>query len=94
MYVGLCTGVLEGDEILMINETLVQDVGLSAALQLIEDANRSVSLSLMLRSRRIDAPAVSTTDNIISQLILRAPPSQVELTDDTLKGLLVPKPDG
>lgn len=90
----LVLGVVEGDEVLSVNDALVQEIGLSPALQLIEDTHFSVALSLRLRSRRVDVPAVSTTDNIISQLILPAPPIQEELTDDTLRGLLVPKPTG
>ena len=87
-------GLVEGDEVVSVNGALVQEIGLSAALQMIEDANLGIALSLTLRSKRVDAPCVSTNDNIISQLIIPAPPSQEELTDDALKGLLVPKPAG
>ena len=69
-------GLLEGDEILAVNGTSVDELGIAEALTIIESACFGISglLSLTVRSRRLEMPVFQkTTDSLINHLILPPP---------------------
>eukprot|EP00118_Oscarella_pearsei_P010538 m.65255 g.65255 ORF g.65255 m.65255 type:complete len:711 (+) comp35310_c0_seq11:2486-4618(+) len=92
-------GLFEGDEILSVNGTSVDELGITEALAIIEEAcfGMSISglLSLSVRSRRLETPVFQKAmDSMINHLILPPPmeSQEQELTEEDVRGLIVPPP--
>ena len=87
------TGIIKGDEIMVINGALVGDLDMMYIESVLQE---ELTLSLMIRSCRADPPDVTcllrTTDDLIDSLVCPPPPSDQLITDDILSNLIVPAP--
>jgi len=87
------TGIIKGDEIMVINGALVGDLDMMYIESVLQE---ELSLCLMIRSCRAEPPDVAclqrTTDDLIDSLVCPPPPSDALITDDVISNLIVPAP--
>ena len=58
----------------------------------IKFADKSISLTIKSSTTEVPYSFKETTDTIINDLVLPAPPSQNEITEDSVKQLIIPDP--
>lgn len=88
------SGIIKGDEILVINGAIVSDLDMMYIESVLQE---ELSLCLMLRSSRTEPPALAAAlaaaDAAIAQLVCPPPPADPDvLTEDVLSNLIVPAP--
>ena len=87
------TGIIKGDEIMVINGALVGDLDMMYIESVLQE---ELILSLTIRSCRAEPPDVTcllrSTDDLIDSLVCPPPPSDQLITDDILSNLIVPAP--
>jgi len=88
-------GVMVDDEIIEINEQNLRNMKNSLE-DILEVLNTSCSVTMKLRSKRIDDPkkTFQATESMINFLVCPPPPKsmQTEMTDEILNALIVPAP--
>lgn len=87
-------GLQKGDEIMVINGSLVSDLDMMFIESVLQE---ELSLCMMLRSCRLEPPdmgaIVRSTDEYIESLVCPPPPTDGNLTDDAIGKLIIPSPN-
>ncbi len=85
-------GINKGDEVVLINEKSVMELGWVEVERLMSDQE----VALTLRTCSVDAPLSSSyhsSSQIMDSLICPAPLYQPEISQEMLKDLIVPTPN-
>jgi len=82
-------GVNEGDEVMLVNDVSVVELGWEG----IGSALEAPSVFLTLRTCHVEmSVSTAATSHIMESLICPAPPSHPKISKDTLNKLIVPMP--
>ncbi|KAL1514140.1 hypothetical protein ABEB36_003448 [Hypothenemus hampei] len=92
--VGMQNGIIKGDEIMVINGSIVSDLDMMYLESVLQE---ELSLCMMMRSSRTEPPDITgilkTTDDIIESLVCPPPPTEPPaISDEMISGLIVPAP--
>lgn len=96
-YVVYSSGLIKGDEIMVINGAIVSDLDMMYIESVLQE---ELSLCMMMRSSRLEPPEVSThhivlrttTDDYIESLVCPPPPSDNVISEEMIDKLIVPSP--
>ena len=88
------TGIIKGDEIMVINGAIVSDLDMMYLESVLQEEQ---ALCMMMRSSRTEPPDVTgimrVTDDIIESLVCPPPPTDPPgISEEMISGLIVPAP--
>lgn len=88
------SGIIKGDEIMVINGAIVSDLDMMYLESVLQE---EVGLCMMMRSSRTEPPDLTgimrVTDDIIESLVCPPPPSDPPvISEEMISGLIVPAP--
>lgn len=92
--VALLSGIIKGDEIMVINGAIVSDLDMMYLESVLQE---EVGLCMMMRSSRTEPPDLTgimrVTDDIIESLVCPPPPTDPPvISEEMISGLIVPAP--
>lgn len=92
--VPLLSGIIKGDEIMVINGAIVSDLDMMYLESVLQE---EVGLCMMMRSSRTEPPDLTgimrVTDDIIDSLVCPPPPTDPPvISEEMISGLIVPAP--
>lgn len=90
----LLSGIIKGDEIMVINGAIVSDLDMMYLESVLQE---EVGLCMMMRSSRTEPPDLTgitrVTDDIIDSLVCPPPPTDPPvISEEMISGLIVPAP--
>lgn len=90
----LLSGIIKGDEIMVINGAIVSDLDMMYLESVLQE---EVGLCMMMRSSRTEPPDLTgimrVTDDIIESLVCPPPPTDPPvISEEMISGLIVPAP--
>ena len=88
------SGIIKGDEIMVINGAIVSDLDMMYLESVLQE---ELALCMMMRSSRTEPPDLAgimrATDDIIESLVRPPPPSEPPaISEEMISGLIVPAP--